>query len=102
MDLPYNRKIRKAYVDYPQSTYSRRTFDRRLSTISPGDIKNRITAMGKLFFICDKIVDDPSIYCFNRHTLILIKAKGSVWHKSSMTNGVVPRSAGIDTADARW
>jgi hypothetical protein len=40
-----------------QSTYSRRTFDRRLSTISPGDIKNRITAMGELFFICDKIVD---------------------------------------------
>jgi hypothetical protein len=59
--------------------------------------------MGELFFICDKIVDDPSIYCFNRHsTLILFKAKGSVWHKSSMTNGVVPHSAGIDTADARW
>jgi hypothetical protein len=38
------------------------------------------------------------LYCFNRHsTLILIKAKGSVWHKSSMTNGVVPHSAGIDT-----
>ncbi len=31
----------------------------------------------------------------------LIKAKGGVWHKSSMKKGVVPRSAGIDT-DARW
>ena len=30
----------------------------------------------------------------------LIKAKGSVWHKSSMKKGIVPRS-GIDT-DARW
>ena len=30
----------------------------------------------------------------------LLKAKGSVWHKSSMKKGVVPRS-GIDT-DARW
>ena len=30
----------------------------------------------------------------------LIKAKGHVWHKSSMKKGVVPRS-GIDT-DARW
>ncbi len=30
----------------------------------------------------------------------LIKAKGHVWHKSSMKKGVVPRSS-IDT-DARW
>ena len=30
----------------------------------------------------------------------LLKAKGAVWHKSSMENGIVPRS-GIDT-DARW
>ena len=30
----------------------------------------------------------------------LLKAKGHVWHKSSMKKGVVPRS-GIDT-DARW
>jgi hypothetical protein len=30
----------------------------------------------------------------------LMKTKGSVWHKSSMKKGVVPRS-GIDT-DARW
>jgi hypothetical protein len=31
----------------------------------------------------------------------LLKAKGSVWHKSSMEKGVLPLSAGIDT-DARW
>jgi hypothetical protein len=30
----------------------------------------------------------------------LLQAKGHVWHKSSMKNGVIPRS-GIDT-DARW
>ena len=32
--------------------------------------------------------------------ITLLKAKGCVWHKSSMRGGVVPRS-GIDT-DARW
>jgi hypothetical protein len=55
-------------VDYLFRVPSRRTFDRRLSTtISPGDNKNRITAiMGGELFICDKIVVDPSIYCFNR------------------------------------
>jgi hypothetical protein len=31
----------------------------------------------------------------------LLKAKGHIWHKSSMKKGVIPRS-GIDTADARW
>ena len=32
----------------------------------------------------------------------LLKAKGSVWHKSSMIKGIVPRSGIIDTDDARW
>ena len=73
---------------------SRRTFDRRLATLSR-DIKNRITTMGELF-IRDKIVD-PSILSADS---TLIKAKGHVWHKSSMKKKVVPRS-GIDT-DARW
>ena len=55
-------------------------------------LKTELLQWVNFFFICDKIVD-PYIYCFNRHsTLILIKAKGSVWHKSSMTNGIVPRS----------
>jgi hypothetical protein len=73
---------------------SRRTFDRRLSTIST-DIKNRITTMGELF-VRDKIID-PSVLSTDG---TLIKANGHVWHKSSMVEGVVPRS-GIDT-DARW
>ena len=56
--------------------------------------KNRITTMGKLF-VHDNIAD-PSILSADSS---LIKAKGSVWHKSAMGEGVVPRS-GIDT-DAR-
>ena len=77
------------------TTPNRRTFDRRLATIS-NDIKNRITTMGKLF-VHDKIID-PSIILSADSTLV--KAKGHVWHKSSMTKEVVPCS-GIDT-DAMW
>jgi hypothetical protein len=40
---------------------------------------------------------DPSITAIDS---TLIKAKGSVWHKSSMKKGIVP-CPGIDT-DARW
>ena len=92
MDLPYNRRIMKAcgLIKVP----SRRTFDRRLYTIST-DITTRITTMGKLF-VHDKIID-PSILSTDS---TLIKAQGYVWHKSSMKKKVVPRS-GIDT-DARW
>jgi Transposase DDE domain len=93
MDLPYNRKIMKA-CGLSKMTPSRRTFDRRLNTIS-GDIKNRITTMGELF-VCEKIID-PSVLSTDS---TLIKAKGHVWHKSSIEEGVVPRS-GIDT-DAMW
>src|SRR5665648_940049 len=73
---------------------SRRTFDRRLKTIST-DIKDRISTMGYLF-VLEGIVD-LSITAIDS---TLLKAKGSVWHKSSMKKGIVPRS-GIDT-DARW
>ena len=92
MDLPYNRKIIKRCG--LSRVPSRRTFDRRLATIS-NDIKNRITAMGELF-VRDKIID-PFILSTDS---TLIKAQGYVWHKSSMKKKVVPRS-GIDT-DARW
>ncbi len=92
MDLSYNKKIKK--VCGLSRVPSRRTFDRRLVTIFT-DIKNRITTMGELF-VHDKIVD-PSILSTDS---TIIKAKGFVWHKSSMEEGVVPRS-GIDT-DARW
>ena len=92
MDLSYNKKVMKecGLSRIP----SRRTFDRRLTTLS-GDIKNRITTMGKLF-VHDKIID-PSILSTDS---TLIKAKGHVWHKSSMKKKVVPH-ASIDT-DARW
>jgi hypothetical protein len=91
MDLSYNRKIMKA-CGLSRMTPSRRTFDRRLVTISR-DIKNRIIAMSELF-VRDKIVDpSPSILSADS---TLIKAKGYVWHKSSMKKGIVPHS-GIDT-----
>ena len=52
--------------------------------------------MGYLF-VAEGIGDDLSITAIDS---TLLKAKGHVWHKSSMKKGVVPRS-GIDT-DARW
>lgn len=70
---------------------SRRTFDRRLKTIST-DIKERISTIGYLFVI-DGLAN-PSIAAIDS---TLIKAKGSVWHKSSMKKGIVPCPAGIDT-----
>jgi hypothetical protein len=92
LDYPYNKKILKrcGLSQIPD----RRTFDRRLKTISV-DIKERIAVMTSLF-VCEKMID-PYIVAIDS---TLLKAKGSVWHKSSMENGIVPRS-GIDT-DARW
>ena len=72
----------------------RRTFDRRLRSIST-DIKERIAAMTRLF-VKEKLVD-PYVIAIDS---TLLKAKGHMWHKSSMKKGIVPRS-GIDT-DARW
>jgi hypothetical protein len=72
----------------------RRTFDRRLKTISI-DIKERITTIG-CQFVSEGLVN-PYIIAIDS---TLIKAKGHVWHKSSMEKGIVPYS-GIDT-DARW
>ena len=88
---PYNQKILKAcgLIRLPD----RRTFDRRLKTIYP-DIKERISSMGNLF-VKEKLVD-PYIVSVDS---TLLRAKGHLWHKSSMIKGVVPRS-GIDT-DAR-
>ena len=92
MDLSYNRKVMTGCG--LSRVPSRRTFDRRLATLSR-DIKNRINTMGELF-VNDKIIS-PSVLSADS---TLIKAKGHVWHKSSMEKGVLPRS-GIDT-DARW
>ena len=73
---------------------SRRTFDRRLKTIST-DVKERISTMGHLFVIEELV--GLSITAIDS---TLVKANGHAWHKSSMKKGVVPRS-GIGT-DARW
>jgi hypothetical protein len=92
MDYPYNKKIMKAcgLAQVPD----RRTFDRRLRTIST-DIKERIAVMTRLF-VCEKMID-PYIVAIDS---TLLKAKGHIWHKSSMKKGIAPHS-GIDT-DARW
>ena len=92
MDCQYNRKLALAcgLVTIP----NRRTFDRRLKTIST-DIKERISAMGHLFVV--EGLADASITAIDS---TLLKANGHLWHKSSMKKGIVPRS-GIDT-DARW
>ena len=89
---PYNRKVLKACG--LTSLPDRRTFDRRLSTISVY-IKERISSMGNLF-VNERLVD-PYIVAIHR---TLLRAKGHLWHKSSMIKGIIPRS-GIDT-DARW
>ncbi len=88
----YNHKLALAcgLVTIP----SRRTFDRRLKTIST-DIKERISTMEYLF-VTEGLVDH-SITAIDS---TLLKSKGPVWHKSSMKKGIVPCS-GIDT-DARW
>jgi hypothetical protein len=81
MDCKYNQKLTLAcgLVTIP----SRRTFDRRLETIST-DIKGRISAMGYLF-AAEGIVD-TSITAIDS---TLIKAKGHVWHASSIEKGIV-------------
>lgn len=92
IDKAYNRKVMKACgLD---RLPNRRTFDRRFNTIS-FDIKARIDAMGMLF-VKEGMVD-PYIASVDS---CLLKAKGHIWHRSSMKKNVVPRS-GIDT-DARW
>jgi hypothetical protein len=73
---------------------SRRTFDRRLKTIST-DIKERIATMGNLF-VFEGLVR-PFIVATDS---ALLKSKSKVWHASSMKEGIVP-CPGIDTG-AKW
>jgi hypothetical protein len=93
-DCQYNQKLAVAYgLVYTPSR--RRTFDIRLKTMFT-NIKKRISTMGYLF-VTEGLVD-LSITAIDS---TLIKANGSVWHKSSyMKKGIVP-CPGIDT-DARW
>lgn len=92
MDYPYNGRVLRdcGLASLP----NRRTFDRRLSTISIG-IKEMKAAIGNLF-AKEKLVD-PYIIAIDS---TLLRAKGRLCHKSSTIKGVVPCS-GIDT-DARW
>jgi hypothetical protein len=53
--------------------------------------------MAVLLFVKENFVD-PYIVAIDS---TLLKAKGHVWHKSSMIKGIAPRS-GIDTDDAMW
>ncbi len=92
MDCQYNYKL--AIACGLMTIPSRRTFDRRLKTLST-DIKERISTMGCLFVVEGLV--DSSIAAVDS---TLLKAKGSVWHKSSMKKGIVP-CPGIDM-DARW
>jgi hypothetical protein len=96
MDCQYNHKLALAcgLVSIP----SRRTFDRRLKAIST-DIKQRISTMGNLFVTEGMVLDDDD-HSIAAVDSTLMKAKGSVWHKSSMKKGIVP-CPGIDT-DAMW
>jgi hypothetical protein len=94
MGFQYNYKLVLAcgLVTIPSS---RRMFDSRLKTIYTTDVKERISTMGYLFAAEDMV--DHTITATDS---TFIKAKGPVWHKSSLKKGVVPPS-GIDT-DARW
>ena len=78
---PYNRRIMKACG--LTSLPDRRTFDRRLSTIS-ADIKERIATMVSLF-VKEELVD-PYIIAIDG---ALLRAKGHLWHKSSIIKGEV-------------
>ncbi len=94
IDLSYNRKVKRACGLSVLQLPSRRTFDRRLKTIST-DIRERIATMGNLFVSQDIV--KPHIIAIDS---TLLRSKSKVWHSSSMKQGIVPRS-GIDT-DARW
>ena len=75
MDLPYNKKVMKACGLSDSYLPSRRTFDRRLKTIS-SDIKERIATMGNMFVIEGLV--RPYVVATDS---ALLKSKGKVWHK---------------------
>ena len=71
LDLPYNHRIMKVCgLSVSHSPPTRRTFDRRLKTIS-NDIKERIATMGNLF-VFEGLVK-PYVGGFNRQCSLKIK-----------------------------
>ena len=94
---PYNARVMMACGLH--RIPNRRTFDRRLKKTSADgsdeDLRPRIDAMGRLFVAAEELVD-PYIASVDS---TLLKAKGHVWHRSSMVKGFV--YSGTDT-DARW
>jgi len=70
----------------------RRTFDRRFKILP---IRQMIAKMGNVFFL-ESLVDTDTASVDSS----LLKARGPVWHKSSMKKKILPIS-GIDT-DAMW
>lgn len=92
MDLEFNIRVMSACG--LGTIPDRRTFDRRFNGIS-SDLKSRIDSMGELF-VEERLID-PYIVSVDS---TLLKARGGVWHKTSMQKGIVPHHS-IDT-DARW
>ncbi len=56
--------------------------------------------MGNLF-VTEGMVMVDDLHSIAAIDTTLMKAKGSVWHKSSMKKGILPCPAGIDTG-AKW
>ena len=93
MDKPYPRAVGEA-CGLSDRIPCRRTFDRRLRAMPP-ILKASIRVMARV--LCTHDLVDPLILAVDSS---LLKAKGPVWHKSSMEKGEIP-CPGIDT-DARW
>lgn len=90
MYMPYNKNVMLACGLH--CLPDRRTFDRRFKVLP---IRQMIARMGSVFFL-EGIVDAKT----GSVDSSLIRAKGPVWHRSSMKKKILPIS-GIDT-DARW
>ena len=91
VDNPYNARIMMACG--LGRVPDRRTLDRRFEADSL-NLRSRIDSMGELF-VREKLID-PYIVSVDS---TLLKAKGHVWHKTSMEKGFV--YSGTDT-DGRW
>ncbi|MGI0062267.1 MAG: transposase [Nitrosotalea sp.] len=90
IDDTHHRKVMRSCGLY--NLPDRRTFDRRFKVLP---IRKIISKMGNIFLL-EGLVDGTTASVDSS----LLKARGPVWHKSSMKKNTLPIS-GIDT-DARW